>query len=277
MPVRQVNYLLGKGEKLTEPVEITHGGGTKQHAYTFKQAKARLTPKARAVAKDMESLPKLACPKDEAVAVLTLHPAYLAKSFYPETFLGSLGLRAVGSRPVIRTPERSQKDERPKPSATADLFIAGPRATFKNLADSLPIWSEADGAANDLIKIEDLRPFGVTERMKPIRPEIETPLLEVVLHTGAGETADEIRAAFVVYLRSLGIAVDLSRRIDSGYLSFIPVRAPADRVTDVAKFSFLRVIREMPALRPLQPVASAKPVASKWFTCSLPQRGPFDK
>jgi len=48
----------------------------------------------------MQALPQAACPSDIAVAKVDLHPAYIAKSFFPTILLGQAGLTPVGSRTV---------------------------------------------------------------------------------------------------------------------------------------------------------------------------------
>lgn len=79
----KTNYLLGYGERLTEQILASKGGGEKTHPYTFSEARARLTPRVTEVSLSLDALPPAACPRDEAVAAITLHPTYLAKSYFP--------------------------------------------------------------------------------------------------------------------------------------------------------------------------------------------------
>jgi len=69
---------------------------------------------------------------------------------------------------------------------------------------------------------------------------------------------------FEQYLANLGIRIDLDRRISIQRLCFLPVRVPVELHKEMAKFSFLRVAREMPRLRELRPVA--------WGRASVPVR-----
>lgn len=73
------NYLLGRGEELTISMDHVPSFGGKINPYDLAQAKEVIGPKAAQVSQGMKSLPPLACPNDEAVAVLTLHPSYLSK------------------------------------------------------------------------------------------------------------------------------------------------------------------------------------------------------
>lgn len=74
---KQLNYLLGFGERLTEPIPKPGGGGEKKHPYNLKEAQKRLAPQVERAVGRIEMLPRAACPNDQAVATITLHPAYL--------------------------------------------------------------------------------------------------------------------------------------------------------------------------------------------------------
>ena len=102
------NFLLGNGDSLTE--EVPWPGrdmGKKSHPYSVDQARKRLLPRAEEMLEQVMHLPSLACPGDETVVIFTLHPAYIAKSYFPNKLLALSGLRAVGSRSVQVKPEQS--------------------------------------------------------------------------------------------------------------------------------------------------------------------------
>ena len=101
-----INYLIGRGETLVQPISLASGGGEKAHPYSFDEAFARLKPELDSLKSAVDALPSLACPNDEAVVSLTLHPSYLAKSYHPTRLLNGLGLRQVGSRESRVMPER---------------------------------------------------------------------------------------------------------------------------------------------------------------------------
>jgi hypothetical protein len=106
---KKPNYLLGYGERLTEPVEIKGGGGEKLPPYPFSEAKARLSRMLTTAVKSIQSLPESACPNGEAVASFTLHPEYFAKSYHPGGFFQEAGLRPVGSKSTTITPEQRSR------------------------------------------------------------------------------------------------------------------------------------------------------------------------
>ena len=141
MPEKRT-YLLGFGERLTAQVEIGGGGGPKVPPYSFEEAQRRLGPMLASVASAFDALPEKACPNGEAVASVTLHPEYYAKSYYPSGFLRSAGLRAVGSRARTVRPEKRSRGREPEEAVTTELFVAGSRSSFHRLADQVPGWRQ---------------------------------------------------------------------------------------------------------------------------------------
>ncbi|TIT84124.1 MAG: hypothetical protein E5W59_27865, partial [Mesorhizobium sp.] len=68
----KTNFLLGKGERLTQTVVVRSGGGPKATPYTFAQARSRLAPMLADTVKEIRSLPDEACPQGQAVAAVVL-------------------------------------------------------------------------------------------------------------------------------------------------------------------------------------------------------------
>lgn len=270
------NYLLGHGEKLArnELVKIGFGEGTAP--YTFGEAKAFVSQRIAAVAKTIDLLPAIACPNDEAVAAITLHPKYLSKSAHPNDFLKATGLRAVGSKAVVVTPRKSHLSSAPSPSASAELFVAGSRQSFRDLSATISQWSPTSTGAADLIKIESIRTQKPSERIKPIHSKGRNILFEIVIHAGEDRRSTYVLDAFKAYLASLEIEVDLDGRIDADELSFVPVRAARERIDEIAEFPFLRVAREMPRLREFSPSNTADIPKRKCFPSIFPAGDALD-
>ncbi len=270
------NYLLGRGENLTIPIEPLSKGGAKSHPYSFAEAKFAMLPKAVETARVLGELPLVACLEDQAVAVLTLHPAYLAKSYFPTGLLDAVGLRTVGSRAATIVPRRPSRDfEEGMPTGTTQLFVAGPRGHFLTFAHSLAGWNESTDGAEDLIKIEDFRAPSVEERIRPIQSVAATTLLEVALH-GAGLPLTTVLDGFRAYLDSLGVELDLGRPLVAGPLLFLPLRVAREVVPEIARFAFLRVAREMPPLQLLGSDVRIGVPGSARRQCRLPVEGPID-
>ena len=273
MPEKR-NYLLGYGERLTAPVEIASGGGPKTPPYSFEEARRRLAPMLASTASAFDGLPDKVCPNGEAVASITLHPEYYAKSHFPAGFLQSGGLRAVGSRARRVRPDKRSRDREPEEAVTTELFVAGSRSSFHRLADEVPRWRQDSTGARHLPAIEQVSAIDVEERMRPLTKSREMLPLEVVLHASERPRDRFILAAFEAYLRDLGLDPDLERIFFAGKLCFLRLRATERQARDVARFSFLRVVREMPKLRTTHPILRGEPPLER--TIELPQRDVLD-
>ncbi len=246
---RENNFLLGLGEKLTSPVRIERGGRPKNPPYEFPAARDRLAKKAEGMKRDLEALPREACPNDEAVALLTLHPRYISKSDFPADFLKASGLRSIGSRKAFVKPDEWGIKEHPVEAETAALYVAAPRKAFAALAADLPRWLGGERGATDLTMIEDLSLFSARDKVRSI-PDRGESLLEVVLHADGRN----VLGAFSAYAEKIGATVVMDRRHEVGDLLFLPVRVHnRDHAIQLAQFTFLRVARGMPTLRPYRP------------------------
>ncbi|MBI2678789.1 MAG: S8 family peptidase [Candidatus Koribacter versatilis] len=253
MPKR--NFLLGEGERLTSAVELSPSGGPKNHPYTLGEAIERLAPEATRVSTYLDGLPDKACPDNEAVAVVTLHPSYIAKSLFPAGLLSDFKLRAIGSKAREIVPQKWGSAKHPKIANTADLFVAGKRSNFKKLADTLNHQSPEIGASPELIKIEEISSFTAQQKMKGV-PSTQMPAMEIVLHSSEKPRHQYVLRGFGRYLESLQVTPDFSRQLFADELCFLPMLLPVDKIAAVAEFSFVRVIRELPRLRQLTPVRS---------------------
>jgi hypothetical protein len=160
----------------------------------------------------------------------------------------------VGSKARTIVPERRSRDREPETSVTTELFVAGPRDSFHRLGDQIANWSANTSAAAQLTSIETVAAIEADERMRPL-PELPGRLpLEVVLHASESRQDGFILAGFKRYLEEMGLEPDLDRVFFAGGLCFLRLRATENEARDVARFSFLRVLRSMPKLRTTRPV-----------------------
>ena len=174
------------------------------------------------------------------------------------------------------TPKKWTKKKAPEPAVTSELFVAGSRRHFRDLAAGIDRLNEAASGADDLIKIEDFRAQPAEEKLKPFRSEEQEPLLEVVLHAQPVRRDAFILEGFEAYLDTFGVRLDLDkRRFFAEGLCFLPLRVPRDVAAEVVKYSFLRLAREMPHLRQFRPVARATPGFAP-FACRPPEVEPVD-
>jgi len=268
-------FLLGYGERLTEPVLLPPHGGPKAMPYAFDEQQLRLAPMLTAVAHAVDELPQLACPRDFAVVSLTLHPAFVAKSYFPSALLNHYGFRPVGSKSRLISPtKRTKIKHKEELSETTELFIAGSRSAFRSFAEALPTLSAADGAADDIRKIESVHVPLAHERLRVADATGSDLILEAVLH--AQPTWGVILRGFDAYLEHIGIAIDKNRQRFVDGLCFVPVRASRDSVEQLALFSFLRIARSMPRIRELNPTYSFAPGTAAPTVCTLPNEKALD-
>ena len=146
------------------------------------------------------------------------------------------------------------------------------RARVSGTGPAVTKWTETSPGAEDLKKIEEVRAFSSEERVRQARSRGRAILWEVVLHANALPDSDFVVEGFRKYLGDLGISVDLDERLYAEGLCFLPLRASKSEIIEVAKFSFLRVAREMPRLRPVTRAVPGKPP----IACVLPTGGPID-
>ena len=265
----QTNYLIGYGEHLTESILAPPSGAPKLPPYTFAGAKERLTPMLQGVSQEFASLPEIVCPNDQAVAVLTLHPQYIAKSYFPGQLLRSVGVHPIGSRPSEVKPEKWTKKSEPKLTETTEIFIAGSRKVFREWANHLPTWVDNFSGADQIISVEQIRAQRPSDRIQSITSEADELMLEVVLH--ASPNSNYILEGFEAFLKSIGLKANFDHRFHVGGLCFLPLLAPRALISKTAEFSFLRVVREMPRLRMLNPFVRS--IRSREVACSLPSAG----
>ena len=126
------HYLIGHGERLSEPIVLPRGGATPKDIYTYEESRARLQPELHSAIANLPDDPALA-PNDVHVLQMVLHPKYLAKSYHPSGLLRAAGLSLVGSKPVrITTADDPDKGAR----LSRTLLVAGHRQSLEHF-DSL--------------------------------------------------------------------------------------------------------------------------------------------
>lgn len=244
------NFLLGNGERLTRPVQVPSGGGDKNPPYDFPRARKRLGAKLKETTKALKSVPPEACPGGEVVAVVTMHPRYISKSDFPEQLLRAVGVRAVGSRSTTVIPEAWGVKKHRESAVTQQIFVAGEKKAFDQWASGIAKWQETHEGADELGHIEDIAAFSADDKLRSIPKDREHVTLEVVLHN---DQPGDILKAFAAYAERHGAQPLLGRARTVQGLTFVPVKASSKRARELAQFSFVRVARGMPSLRPVQP------------------------
>ena len=252
------NFLLGKGERLTDDISIRMGGGPKQPPYTFAESRSRLAPMVVDTVSSIDKLPPKACPGDQAVISLTLNPEYIAKSYFPSELLHSVGVDVVGSRPRTITPKKRSRSRKAVETVTTELFAKGPRSAIRDWSESLPYWNAHYPGASEIITIEEISAPVPREKIKGYLPESGRATLETVLH--ANELEAQTLEAFSKYLISCHIEATFGRKFFAKGLCFLEIDAPVERADEIAAFTGVRALREMPELRVLRPIVRSESI-----------------
>lgn len=250
----QSNYLLGRGERLTEDVAGTRGGGEKESAYTFSEAKNRLAPMLSQAATDIEKLPEDACPNDQAIISLILHPEWIAKSYFPSNLIRSAMMEVVGSRPKEIKPEKKSLDREPIEATTTEIFVQGPRAAIRKWSNELPHWSDNMGGADELKAIEKITTPTPQSKIKGTLPETGEVAMEIVFHDNKSNNNFNVLDKFKAFLEARELSTNIGRYIQAQGLIFVKLKAPVEYANDIAVFSIVRALRKMPKLRTLNPI-----------------------
>lgn len=279
----EVNFILGYGERLSERVPPPgRGMEPKQLPYEPEVARQRMLPQIRGISQALDDLPDGACPNDQAVAVLALHPQFLAKSYFPTALLAAAGLRAIGSRSKTLTPDRWTRKSEPVATPTTELFVAGSRSQFRNWPELIASGRINSPEVQQLTHLEAVAVERPSERIRldPRRAKNRVQVvdgevfLEVALLSDIGVDGGNILRGFRTWAKRVGARADFDRRLTSGGLIFLPVRAPANRVEELASFSFVRVARSMPRMRTVRPTYVTRINAAP--PLQLPDDGPLD-
>lgn len=258
--MKNKNLLLGYGETLTYKIPRPEGGGPKSHPYTFDEVKGILIPETELFLDEVNSISDLAKPNGRSVAKITLHPSYLAKSYYPVSLLRQFGLLDLGSKASRVTP-RKQTLKKPKENLeTACLYVAGTTSSFSSFKSHLESGEMPSGVKNDIIKIEELNYFSPREKLKSITNNNQERKIEVVLHTPHGNS--EILDSFYEFSKTCDIDIDMDRRISNGGLTFLPIFGNEQGANKIAEFTFLRALRDMPSLRLHEPTITRSTISS---------------
>lgn len=247
--------LLASGERLRHGASSAPRGGPKFHPVSALDAYAALGPQGRALATEIDALPREAVGR-HLVFEATLRPNYLASSYFPESVLE--GLYVVGARTARATKITQKKVEEDQP--TRRLILAGTDVEVRRFANRL---ATAPALASET-DWDELRRFSEVslprkESVIVSRPRSETTTRvtfeAVVTHVGGStwetaQWADEHFERFVAWVGRCGGVVDSEYRRDVAGLTFVPVLAPPRALDRIADFNLLRAIRPMPEIAP---------------------------
>ncbi|EBG6450402.1 S8 family peptidase [Salmonella enterica] len=239
--------VLGNGEKYA--IDNIYRGrptGDEPRPYPYAVSSRRVSKKVSETLKVAEKLPKEATPDDEIVTALTLHPSFLAKSYYPTSLLKDYSLKSLGSKEVFVKPDVAiNKEQEQRPVSTSVYYLAGKKTSFERLLSDIEKNTISEQASIDIGKIEDLSLFSSEQKInKYIQEGVHT--YEVVLHLKESDTK-KINA-FINYIDILNGSISKDKIRYVGDLAFCFVKINNQNIPDLANFSFVRVVRLAPKI-----------------------------
>lgn len=246
-------YLIGNGEKLTMPVKVKRGPSPKARPYSLGEAVSVLVPQIDATNQHFATLPDAACPDDLAVARVTLHPTFIAKSFFPDALLKEAGIASVGSRNVRIRPRKKAPPTAPDEADTTELFVAGQRSKLRVFSEFAQHISDGTKLAEQISEIEQIVPLLAQDRIKAAQAD-NHHVFEVGLHLPPKWIPNHIQEQFTAYAESCGFHVHPQLHFESGKLLFLAIEGDPAGLEQLARFTMMRVIRPMPKLRGFRPV-----------------------
>ncbi|MGP4957393.1 S8 family peptidase [Pseudomonas helleri] len=239
------NVLIANGHELIGQLSWPKGGGKKWIPYTISDAREALHSQLLDVMQFAEETPPQFAPRGEVTAQVILHPAFLAKSYFPATVLRDSGLSIVGSRPVKVTPRISRSGDEEE-LETASIFVSGTSKNFGAMdAHLLDIYTAA-GRQEQFARIELVSAYDADEKLR-INVDSRWPdYAHITLH--ASETDADILQGFKSAVQQLGGQISKRGfRFVSG-LTFVAVQIAPEKLSELARFARIRLIRSLPEL-----------------------------
>jgi len=239
--------VLGNGEKYA--IDNIYRGrppGDEPNPYPYSVSSKRVADRVSHTLQLAESLPSEAMPDGDIVTSLTLHPSFLAKSYYPTALLKDYSLTSLGSKEVFIKPETAvNKEQAERPVSSSVYFLSGKKTSFERLLSDIHNNNIGEDAGIDLGKIEDISLFDSAEKIKS-KGNVGSNTYEVVLHLS--ENDDKKLDKFISFITTLDGSIDKNKIRFVGDLSFCFVKIDSSKISDLAKFVFVRVVRPAPKI-----------------------------
>ena len=272
MSTKKINYLIGNAELLTKQVPGPKRKMDKVPLYSADEIKTRLIPQLNKLIESSNNLNNELCPKDLTVSAITLHPSFIAKTAFPSKFLRSFGGVNLGSKSTKILPDKWNKVAAPEETPTTKLFIAVKRSQLSEFKNSLEELTDEDALITDLEKIWDIEFVQPDSKIKN-NPEQVQGYFEIGLHLLPSGDTEFIKREFIKFAQKLGLEIRADLAIGISNLWFVPCVGDENLVHELAKFSFVRVIRPIPTLRSFTPIFKALPISAN---ISIAKQKPLD-
>lgn len=246
MSEKNRNVLIANGHELIGDLSWPQGGGKKWLPYSIVDVRNILHKEIEDITNFAKSINPQFTPKGEVTAKIILHPAFLAKSYFPAGILRDSGLVILGSRPVKITPRKSRDDIK-KEQETASIFVSGTADNFRLMNENLFDLNAAESKKSQFARIEDLGVYEATEKLR-VNSDTRWPdHVHITLH--ASETDAYVLSSFKDLIEELGGKLsNRGFRFVSG-LTFITVKISPEKIPLIAQFTRVRIIRSLPELQ----------------------------
>lgn len=248
------NILLGKNELLTQDILPRPAGRRKSYPYTFEETIVRLSPMISDTVSAIEELPAKACAAGMGLVALTMHPEFLAQSYYPASVLNDLGLRVVGSRAKEIVPLKRSRNRVPERVPTTELLAMGSRENIRTWPSILDSIKKNSRSGRELTRIEEIIAPTAESKISGTFENDEIVKLEVVLHANQTEGEKIVLPELREYLKGFSLNETFKRRFYVKGLTYVGIEAPANLISQIAMFTAIRVVRRMAKIRELRPI-----------------------
>ena len=240
------NVLIANGHELIGPLSWPSGGGKKWLPYTISDVRTVLHQQLNDVTALANTIPSEFAPRGEITAEVILHPAFLAKSYFPATILRDSGLIILGSRPVKITPRKTKNDVSIE-QETASIFVSGTADNFNSMDNRLLAPNTTISKQEQFARIESIGSYDAAQKLRISNNTRWPDYIHVTLH--ASETDVYVLTAFKNLVEELGGTI--SKR---GYrfipgLTFVTIQISPEKIQKIAKFTRVRLIRSLPELQ----------------------------
>ncbi|WP_136065721.1 S8 family peptidase [Modicisalibacter radicis] len=266
---KKTNYLIGKAEELAKITPPPKMNPQSRDLYTVEEVVERLAPQLERVNRELSDLDEKLCPRGYGVAKMTLHPSFIAKGHFPKQLIRDMGVRPIGSKAAEVKPDKWMRKGAPKPSPSTTIFIAGKLDKFAEFGRKLRGVDKDYYAIDDLMKVWSFESISESSKIKD-NPASKPGYFEVGVHLIPGGSTDFIKQSFISHAESHGFEVRDDISIEVSNLWFVPVIGDSELAVELARHSFVRVVRPMAPLRSFRPLVRSLPGSSRAKLPSAP-------
>lgn len=265
-----IHYLIGHGERLSEPIVLPRGGNNPKDIYTYEESRERLQPELHTAIDNLPRDSELA-PDDVHVLQFVLHPKYLAKSYHPSGLIKMADLSLVGSKPV-----RIMASDDPGNGACLSkaLLLAGHRRSLEYLdllLQNPTPQQDRHAGIGDIIKIERIDNYTFDDKYHPAPSN--GAWYELVLHQLDESLAPNNIQGLLTLAKKLGVDVEDEMNFQANNLLYLPIRGSKEAVERLTEYTSVRALRPMPRLK-LEPTGGVMRDVRKPITLPEPPDAP---